>query len=84
MKNRDVKIIESALQVFMRYGIRRTTMNDIAAEAGLVRQTLYTAYSSKNEVLRATMTLAGRATTLGLSLIVNMSFMKNRDYRPGF
>ena len=54
MKNRDVKIIESALQVFMRYGIRRTTMNDIAAEAGLVRQTLYTAYSSKNEVLRAT------------------------------
>jgi AcrR family transcriptional regulator len=54
MNKRDERIIEAALQVFMRYGIRRTTMNDIANEAGLVRQTLYTAYSNKDEVLCAT------------------------------
>jgi len=53
MNKRDQKIIEAALQVFMRYGIRRTTMNDIANEAGLVRQTLYTAYANKDEVLCA-------------------------------
>ena len=53
MTNRDENIINAAIQVFMRYGIRRTTMNDIASEAGLVRQTLYTAYSSKDEVLCA-------------------------------
>ena len=54
MNKRDQKIVEAALQVFMRYGIRRTTMNDIATEAGLVRQTVYTAYANKDEVLCAT------------------------------
>jgi AcrR family transcriptional regulator len=53
MKKQNEKIVQAALQVFMRYGIRRTTMNDIAREAGLVRQTLYTVYSSKDEVLCA-------------------------------
>ncbi len=50
---RDENILSAAIQVFMRYGIRRTTMNDIAEEAGLVRQTLYKAYSNKDEVLCA-------------------------------
>ncbi len=54
MKIPNEKIVQAALQVFMRYGIRRTTMNDIAREAGLVRQTLYTVYSGKDEVLCAT------------------------------
>ncbi len=37
----------------MRFGIRRTTMNDIAEEAGLVRQTLYKVYSNKTDILCA-------------------------------
>ncbi len=50
---RDENILTAAIRVFMRYGIRRTTMNDIAEEAGLVRQTLYKAYSNRDEVLCA-------------------------------
>lgn len=54
MKNRNDKIIEAAIRVFTRYGVKRTTMNDIAAEAGIVRQTLYNAFSNKDEILCAT------------------------------
>ena len=54
MEDREKKIIEAAISVFSRYGVKRTTMNDIAGEAGIVRQTLYNAYSNKDDVLRAT------------------------------
>ncbi len=46
-------ILDAAIRVFMRYGIRRTTMADIAGEAGLARQTLYTVFSNKEEVFCA-------------------------------
>lgn len=49
-----VKILEAAVQVFMRFGVGRTRMGDIAEQAGLVRQTLYTVYKNKDEILRAT------------------------------
>ena len=54
MNQRDHRIIEAAQKVFARYGVSKTTMNDIAREAGVARQTLYNAYQGKDEVLRAT------------------------------
>lgn len=54
MDDREERIVAAALRVILRYGVRRTTMNDIAKEAGLVRQTLYNVFASKEEVLRAT------------------------------
>jgi len=46
-------ILEATIRVFMRYGVRRTTMNDIAVEAGLARQTLYSVFANKDEILCA-------------------------------
>ncbi|MEM9470694.1 MAG: helix-turn-helix domain-containing protein [Pseudomonadota bacterium] len=57
MTEREEKIIEAAVRQFSRYGVKRTSMNDIAAEAGVARQTLYNAFSNKDEVLRATIRL---------------------------
>lgn len=54
MKDRNVLILKAAQLVFARYGVSKTTMNDIAREAGVARQTLYNAYLSKEAVLRAT------------------------------
>lgn len=54
MDERAEKIVDAAVVVFSRYGVKRTTMNDIAGEAGIVRQTLYTVFANKEEVLRAT------------------------------
>ena len=51
--NREDKILEAATRVFTRYGVKRTTMNDIAEEAGIVRQTLYNVFKNKDEVLCA-------------------------------
>jgi len=57
MDEREQKIVDAAIVVFSRYGVKRTTMNDIAGEAGIVRQTLYNVYANKDEVLRASIRL---------------------------
>lgn len=54
MDDREAKIAGAAIRMFSRYGVKRTTMSDIAGEAGIVRQTLYNVYANKDEVLRAT------------------------------
>lgn len=62
MTDRDHHIVTSALAVFMRYGIGKTTMNDIAKEAGVSRQTLYNAYAGKDDLLRAVVRVSGHTT----------------------
>ena len=57
MDKRERNIVDAAIAVFSRYGVKRTTMNDIASEAGIVRQTLYNVYANKDEVLRAAIRL---------------------------
>lgn len=46
-------ILNASVQVFMRYGVGRTRMGDIASEAGVVRQTLYSFFKNKDEILCA-------------------------------
>ncbi len=54
MEDRNAYIIEAAKGLFLRYGVKRTGMNDIADEAGISRQTLYKAFANKDAVLQAT------------------------------
>ncbi len=66
MRSMDAKtkhILLSAFAMFARYGYAKTTMSDIAAEAGVARQTVYNAFESKEEILRAVVKDAG-ATSL--------------------
>jgi AcrR family transcriptional regulator len=53
MNERNIKLVEAAQNVFSRYGYGKSTMNDIAREAGVARATLYNAYASKEDMLRA-------------------------------
>lgn len=46
-------IISAARRCFARYGVRRTTMEDVAAEAGLARATLYKLVPGRAEVIEA-------------------------------
>ncbi|MEM7378317.1 MAG: TetR family transcriptional regulator [Pseudomonadota bacterium] len=50
---RQIQIVDAAMRLFSRYGVRRTTMNDIAIEAEVARQTLYNTFANKDDVLRA-------------------------------
>ena len=53
MDQREIDIAEAGRRVVLRYGMSRTTMSDVAQEAGISRQTLYAVFSSKDELLRA-------------------------------
>ena len=48
-----VRIAEAARRLFGEHGYRMTTMEAIAAEAGVAPRTVYTAYGAKREILSA-------------------------------
>jgi len=50
-------LVEAAIRVILRYGVRRTTMHDIATEAGVSRQTLYAVFANKEAMLRGAVRL---------------------------
>src|ERR1700728_1060719 len=51
---KELRVVEAAKSVFLRYGFRRVTMQDIADEAGISRPSLYLIYPNKEEVFKAT------------------------------
>jgi AcrR family transcriptional regulator len=51
--SRRTEILDAALQVFGQYGYRRTSMDDVAREAGIAKGTIYLSVPSKEEVFRA-------------------------------
>lgn len=62
MNKRENVILDAAVSVFGRYGVKKTTMGDIAEAAGVARQTLYNAYPGKEEVIRAAVRHFGNLT----------------------
>ncbi|WP_421858634.1 TetR/AcrR family transcriptional regulator [Oricola sp.] len=47
------RIIDAAIQTFVRYGTRKAAMSDIASAARLSRQTIYDLFGSKEDLIRA-------------------------------
>ena len=56
MNNKHAEIYEAAFRVIARYGVKKTTMGDIAIEAGISRQTLYNTFPGKDEVISGLVT----------------------------
>jgi AcrR family transcriptional regulator len=50
VESRRAVILDAALRVFGQYGYRRTSMDDIAREAGIGKGTIYLSFASKEEV----------------------------------
>ena len=48
----DDLLLERALPLFLRYGIKRTSLEALAAEAGTTRVTVYRRFSDKETLLR--------------------------------
>lgn len=59
MEEKQREILKAAWAMFARYGYGKTTMSDIATEAGVARQTVYNAFPGKEEILQAVVRLAG-------------------------
>ncbi|HEY0432972.1 MAG TPA: TetR/AcrR family transcriptional regulator [Chitinophagaceae bacterium] len=47
------RILEKAHELFMRYGVRSVSMDDIAAQLGMSKKTLYQYYTDKEELVDA-------------------------------
>jgi AcrR family transcriptional regulator len=50
---RRAEILDAALHMFGQYGYRRTSMDDIAHQAGIGKGTIYLSFASKDEVFQA-------------------------------
>lgn len=50
MDSVEQKILESANEFFFRYGYKKTSIDEIAAEAGIGKGTVYLHFSSKEEL----------------------------------
>lgn len=62
MMEKNHSILMAAANLFARYGYSKTTMGDIATEAGVARQTVYNAFPGKEEILRAVVRQTGEGT----------------------
>ncbi len=47
----EAKIVDAAIRCFQRYGPQRTSMNDIAEEAGISRRTLYRIFDDRSALI---------------------------------
>src|SRR5688572_21075175 len=50
---RRAEILDAAVQIFLRYGFRKTSMDEVARAAGLSRPGLYLHFSSKELLFQA-------------------------------
>ncbi|TNF21105.1 MAG: TetR/AcrR family transcriptional regulator [Rhodobacteraceae bacterium] len=53
MSDTETALLDAALRVFSRYGVKRTSMSDLCQEAGVSRQTFYNTFRNKDDILRA-------------------------------
>lgn len=51
---RQIELLEAALSVFMRFGFRKTSMDEVARAAHISRQGLYLRFKTKEELFKAT------------------------------
>lgn len=49
------RIIHTSTELFKKYGLRSVTMDDIAAELGISKKTIYTYYADKDTLVQAVM-----------------------------
>ncbi len=50
--NAEQQLIEQVMRLFMRYGIKSLTMDDIARQLGVSKKTIYKYVSDKNDLVR--------------------------------
>jgi AcrR family transcriptional regulator len=53
MDKKQMEILERTSQVFMRYGIKTVTMDDLSRELGVSKKTIYKYFEDKNALVNA-------------------------------
>jgi AcrR family transcriptional regulator len=68
------RIIEAALVCLDRWGLEKTSLHDIAREAGVTRPTVYSYFANRDEVIQAAMLEGGQR--FGVKLMEHISRFK--------
>lgn len=71
LRTRD-QLLETAVRLFLERGYGGTTIDDIAAAAGMSRASFYTYFPSKREILLLAGVRSNRARTLAISTIADI------------
>lgn len=74
-------ILEEARKVFERFGFNKTSMADIAAAARKGRRTVYTYFTSKEEVFRAVIDTEVNKLAVMLQEIINLPVEPEEKFR---
>lgn len=53
MDEKRLEILERASAVFMKYGIKSVTMDDLSRELGMSKKTIYKYFTDKNDLVKA-------------------------------
>ncbi|MEW5734112.1 MAG: helix-turn-helix domain-containing protein [Thermodesulfobacteriota bacterium] len=73
MKKAEEKILEAAARLFARFGFKKTSVDEIAVEAGIVKSTLYQHFRSKDDILLAVVVRQAReARALALAQVARI------------
>jgi AcrR family transcriptional regulator len=78
-KDKQLRVLTAAKAVFLRYGFRRVTMQDIADEAGISRPALYLVFPNKEEVFKtAVLQMANESLALIRAGLPRLSSVRSR------
>jgi AcrR family transcriptional regulator len=65
------RILDAAQRLFVRYGVKRTSIEDVAREAGIAKGTVYLSFKSKAELFAA---IADRLCVTTLADVQHIAF----------
>ena len=65
------QILDQAARLFLQYGYKRTTMEDIASALGMSKASLYLHFSSKDDIFRAVSDLAAQRVLALMQQVVD-------------
>ena len=57
-KDRTIQVLEQALQIFSKYGYKKTTLEDIAGSLGITKGALYAYSENKKDLYEKAVALA--------------------------
>ena len=73
MEEKAVEIIQKSVSLFMKYGIKSVTMDDVAKELMISKKTLYKYFKNKNELVKATVEMDCGQDECIIDSIINKS-----------
>jgi len=62
-------ILEKSIEMFLNYGFKSVTMDDISKELGVSKKTIYTHYKTKNELVKACVLVTFERISNGIDTI---------------